>query len=458
MQKTIVKRATIGAAQYVETPPGAYRLLVALREMGYSSTAAILDVIDNSLDAGATRIDVTIKDVSGGKGNDFVIDIRDDGIGMNEATIREALRLGSEREYNPEDLGRFGVGLVTAGLSIGRSIRVLTRMDKQPAFDAILDLDTIQHHNKFLIELHAAKGTDAMQIERGTLVSLSKVDRIADRNVSRFQESLRGTIGRVYRDYLNRGVKFYVGRFQVKANDPLMLDHELTEIKLDTEITFAPGKTAHLKVVELPDIEGISPRDSGFYLMRNGREIAAAEDFRIGGLYGHHHSYSHFRAELRFTRELDEYFHVNVKKSLIQLDDRMVAKLEAVTAKFIAESARRDRSNAIPVPKVLPSKVHTLAVTMISGTKPAAAPMLAYDEADQGVKKPLFAVSEDEGKQTITYNSSHPLMKLIREEGQSRPGLVLDFVVYALMHAAKIKGGSEFMAVFEASLSEALKK
>lgn len=460
MQKVIPKREMIGKASYVEITPNAYRTMSALREMGYKSTDALLDIVDNSLDAGASRIDLTIKDVSGGKGTDFVIDIQDNGSGMDEEKLKEALRLGSQREYNPEDLGRFGVGLVTAGLSIGRSIRVLTRKEGRPAYDALMDLDTIAKHNQFLIELRPAMAKDAMQRlpDQGTIVSLSKVDRINDRNLSRFQERLREAVGRVYRNYIARAenpVKFYVGNRLVKAVDPLLLDHELTQVKLDTDINFAPGKTAHLKVVELPDLGlldaevGITARNSGFYLVRNGREIAAAETFGFAGLESRHHSYSHFRAELSFTRELDEFFHVNVKKNFIQLDDRMISKLETHTEHLIRDSGRQSRDRALAAPPPLPKQSHERAQQLLNEHA------IQFIEEDLGEDQPMF----EKRKNQIVFNRQHPVLTFVAGEARQRPALVLDVLTAAMAAVAeRVPQGKKFMEALEVQLRETLKK
>jgi hypothetical protein len=101
--------------QFTEVAPNAAKTLSALREMGYDSFSSVLDLIDNSIDAEATKIAVTMKEA----GKDIVIDIRDNGSGMDEKTLTEALRLGSDTEHDvKEDLGKFGMGLVTASISL----------------------------------------------------------------------------------------------------------------------------------------------------------------------------------------------------------------------------------------------------------------------------------------------------------------------------------------------------
>jgi sensor histidine kinase regulating citrate/malate metabolism len=87
--RTIETRTAIYSAT-----ANAARTMAALREMGYDSVSAIMDLIDNSLDAGAKNVDVTVKD------RQVAIDIADDGVGMDAKTLAEALRLGVDIEHN----------------------------------------------------------------------------------------------------------------------------------------------------------------------------------------------------------------------------------------------------------------------------------------------------------------------------------------------------------------------
>src|SRR5215472_4111000 len=94
--------------QLVSNPPNARRTMEALREMGYDSYASVLDIIDNSIDAQATVVSVDICELQG----DILIDIEDNGCGMDYDTLNEALRLGSDTIRETADLGKFGMGLV----------------------------------------------------------------------------------------------------------------------------------------------------------------------------------------------------------------------------------------------------------------------------------------------------------------------------------------------------------
>src|SRR6185437_11350973 len=101
----------------------ARRLMESLRELGYSFPAAVADLVDNSIDAGAHRIDVALEFDGAGSW----VRIADDGCGMSGSELDEAMRYGAARSYNTNDQGRYGLGLKTASMSQCRSVTVATR-------------------------------------------------------------------------------------------------------------------------------------------------------------------------------------------------------------------------------------------------------------------------------------------------------------------------------------------
>ena len=62
--------------------PSPSRLVESLRDTGYSYQAAFADVVDNSIAAGATQIDIQI--VENIFANDVIVSFYDNGSGMNE--------------------------------------------------------------------------------------------------------------------------------------------------------------------------------------------------------------------------------------------------------------------------------------------------------------------------------------------------------------------------------------
>lgn len=103
--------------------PSAARLVESLRDTGYSREAAFADIIDNSIAANATKISIELQYMFG----EFRVIITDNGDGMSEDELRNAMRYGSEKRANPKSLGKFGMGLKTASTAFCRRLVVLTQ-------------------------------------------------------------------------------------------------------------------------------------------------------------------------------------------------------------------------------------------------------------------------------------------------------------------------------------------
>jgi len=437
-------------SNYVEIPPNAARTLAALRELGYDSVSAVCDLIDNSIDAGAKNMSLTVKQI----GKSHVIEIADDGCGMSKDGLKEALRLGSDVEKDVRsDLGKYGMGLVTASLSIAKTILVMSRRSGEQAWEAKFDVPTVERHGQFVIELKPASTKHVWDSigDFGTTVQLTNVDRLDDTNVTRFSATLRERIGQTFRYFLKDGLNISVNRKKVVPIDPLMREHELTEIRHDGDVDLGWGKQAHLTVVELPDLgpaedeaNNITPQRSGFYIVRNRREIMGAQTF---GFYKHHHSYSHFRAELSFTGELDHDFHVDVKKSSILPNDQMLDKIQHATRRFIEQSGREGRERAISKTQLTHDLSRSLLLPRPTTAKLAndgpILPQLPIDfqESDHGTSDKLFKITKADGRTVLDYNKRHPLVQLVANARLQKGIAILDCLCYAMAKVAETPQG-----------------
>ncbi len=100
----IKSSATSGGG--IELPPVAPVLMQSLRAFGYTTSAALADLIDNSIAAGAEHVDIRCP-----PGPDPYVAVLDDGAGMTSDTLVEAMRFGSRDprlDRLGTDLGRFG--------------------------------------------------------------------------------------------------------------------------------------------------------------------------------------------------------------------------------------------------------------------------------------------------------------------------------------------------------------
>ena len=104
--------------------PFAPILVESTRSIGYLFEAAVADIVDNSISAGATEVRIGFMSKE-----PRWLCIEDNGCGMAADEIENAMRYGSQdprdaRDKN--DLGRFGLGLKMASLSQCRKLTVMT--------------------------------------------------------------------------------------------------------------------------------------------------------------------------------------------------------------------------------------------------------------------------------------------------------------------------------------------
>uniref|UniRef100_A0A8R7V978 CW-type domain-containing protein n=2 Tax=Triticum urartu TaxID=4572 RepID=A0A8R7V978_TRIUA len=92
---------------------------------------AIAELIDNSRDAGASRLDIFIQTMFSKKaaGKVPVLSVIDDGRGMAYPEMMRMISFGHKRpnEHCNEQIGRFGIGFKTGAMKLGKDAVVLTQ-------------------------------------------------------------------------------------------------------------------------------------------------------------------------------------------------------------------------------------------------------------------------------------------------------------------------------------------
>lgn len=104
--------------------PDPVGLFDILARAGHRLPSAVADLVDNSISANATTIDITFPNPNNGG---RWLCIRDNGTGMTPDKLREAMRIGSQRAYGGSDLGKFGYGLKGASWSQADCVTVVTK-------------------------------------------------------------------------------------------------------------------------------------------------------------------------------------------------------------------------------------------------------------------------------------------------------------------------------------------
>lgn len=324
--------------EYYESPPRAAMLVESLRDFGYSLAAALADVVDNSLSAGATDISLHA-DIAG---NTPAIAIVDNGAGMSREELLTAMRLGSRSPLDPRpanDLGRFGLGLKTASFSQCRRLTVVARKDGETTI-AVWDLDHIAGVDRWELLLPPS-GTGVPFFQElegdGALVVWEKLDRVLGMDVT--EEARQDLVQRladasahlelVFHRYLagEAGLK----RVQVSLNqrllepfDPFCSSHPATE-RRSTEVFAMADGAVEITAFTLPHHRNVSEaewrrfggvegylRNQGFYLYRNRRLILHGTWF---GLARQSEFTKLARIRLDIPNSADAAWHVDVRKA-----------------------------------------------------------------------------------------------------------------------------------------------
>jgi len=355
----------------IELLPDAARTIEGLRDTGYDFLTAVADIVDNSIAAGANKVLIRVGLTPGGQAE---VTVADDGCGMDETGLINAMKYGSQIRENRASLGKFGLGLKTASTSISRQLTVVTRDRPDTVHCAQWDLDYVAQSNKWLLRRPAPTDREllpldeAAQAHSGTVVIWRKVDRLVPtqkpgqnirRALDRQVEALKEHLALTYVRYLSPSderakVRIFVNDEELTGWSPFCEDigGELTledrvKVDIDGEDT---GFTLRAWVLpprpELSEEESKRARiltdNQGFYVFREDRVISA------GGWLGMFRAEPHFnlcRIEFSFDHRLDDAFQIDIKKSRI----RMLADLQDYVKQQITpsryEAEQRYRKN-----------------------------------------------------------------------------------------------------------------
>lgn len=310
-------------------------LLESMRSVGYSLEAAVADLIDNSISAGARVIDIDLEPAAA----DHVA-ILDDGVGMSPEVAVEALRLaGSVGERSQADLGRFGLGLKTASLSQARRLTVVTK--NNGVVTALRwDIDHIKLTGRWsLLRLSPAEVAGlpwAARLEEqdsGTLVLWENLDLLLGDALDRgeFMRSrvapLMESLGLVFHRYLHArqgGIQVNVNGRSVTARDPFLTSNSKTQSS-PTQYIEVGGAEVCVTAYTLPHVSGLTPEErkrpdlgdrmresQGFYIYRNQRLISHGHWY---GLARMDDLSKQTRVQVDVPNAIDHLWQLDIKKS-----------------------------------------------------------------------------------------------------------------------------------------------
>jgi hypothetical protein len=319
--------------------------------MGYDFAQAVADVVDNSIEAGASLVAIDIEF----DGDDSWVRIADNGKGMKPDELREAMRYGAEREYNDDDLGKFGLGLKTASMSQCQSLSVASRWNPERADIAAYtwDLGHIERTNRWEILPIERNGLapairQPLKDTRGTVVLWQRLDRIlgykhpygeaARKRLSQTCREIEAHLGMVFHRFLlgevgRKRLKLLLNGNEIKPWDPFCRSEgkvkrlhsipiTVQQDGISGEVLFEPFVLPHQDDFSSSEAFRLASgpanwnQQQGFYIFRAGRMIQS------GGWSNLRAPDEHTklaRVAVSFLPALDEAFKINVAKMRVQM-------------------------------------------------------------------------------------------------------------------------------------------
>ena len=345
----------------LEIPPRPSSLIESMRAIGYSLSTALADLVDNCIVAGAKTIQI----FSTPDKADFKVGILDDGVGMTEGELLEAMRLGTRsplEERAQSDLGRFGLGLKTASFSQCRVLTVVTRANGTTA-RARWNLDHIAESGTWQVQI-PDDSTPIPWMEHlgssGTLVVWERIDLGTDngdssKNTDDFVRQLDEACSHlelVFHRFLSgepgrRKVNIQMNNRLLEPYDPFHSSHPATIAGPEERIQVANGHVLvqaftlphHGKVTNTEWERYARPegyiRSQGFYLYRERRLIIHGTWF---GLARQSELTKLARVRIDMPNSLDGAWRIDVKKASAQLPPPVRNRLRRIIEPLSARS------------------------------------------------------------------------------------------------------------------------
>lgn len=353
--------------------------MTSLRDIGYDLPSAVADLVDNAIDANAEHVALDLV----ADGADSWMRVADDGLGMSQGKLEEAMRYGTDVSYTPRSLGHFGLGLKTASLSQCRRLTVASR-DAAGRRTSIRrwDLDTVLQHDGWTLERIPAAVADRRLTDpiretgNGTVVLWQGLDRVLPRKptagitsrvLTTAERDIREHLAMVFHRFLSG--EAYAGRArlrltlngrEVDAWDPFATDEQHTRALPAQELAYedSDGRTIKLAVrpFVLPAQELFSSTDAhrraggpqrwnrhqGFYVYRRDRLIQAGGWCRLRTL-DEHAKLARIAVELPTGDE--DRFAVDVAKMRMTIPEELRPGLRAIASATVAVAQERYRDH-----------------------------------------------------------------------------------------------------------------
>ena len=342
-----------------------------MRDIGYKSTSyAVAEIVDNSIQANATWIDIAFG-FNKGSVKPARIAVVDNGWGMVPTMVRASLVWGAgTRPNDRQGFGKYGYGLPSASVSQCLRVEVYSKVKDGPWTKSYLDVEEISqgkwtnNHRintpeqttegppEFVVEHLTAQKRWPM--EHGTVVVWDKLDpaRLDYKTRDALRHSLIDDLGVIYRKYLV-DVPMTVDGHKVEPCDPLFLTPGFRYYALDDDravalpdavievpdpVTKQTKGTMRVRFSRIPatfyrmpenksttasgkgvfnERAGIADAHQGIIFLRNGRQIDVVKPPRHWGAFSNPTTDRYWKIEVDFDATLDDEFAMTTAKQQV---------------------------------------------------------------------------------------------------------------------------------------------
>lgn len=412
----------IDYSKYQTTPaiPEAASMIETFRAIGYNIETAVADIIDNSISASAKNIWVSFD----WQGSDTWLAIKDDGSGMNDKELIQALRPGSKNplsDRSSNDLGRFGLGLKTASFSQARKLSVISKKDKNSSAYWTWDLDFVNQTGKWDLIKYLPNEIFEKEISKlksGTIVIWNDIDRVVkdfkrdDQNaLDKFlyiMEQVKKHLEMVFHKFIEKKIiTIYFQGKKIISWNPFLQNESTTQIfpkekihngLVEIEGFVLPHKSK-ISEEQYRNLEGVKGwnEQQGFYIYRNERMLLAGDWL---GLFRKEEHYKLTRIQIELPNSLDADWQIDIKKSL--------ARPPLIYREQIKAYALRVRAQAVEVYRHKGKNVKSIA-----GQKFV----------------PLWLDHKRGDKWFYKINRDHPLIEKVKGDAKHSPEKAIDSLI-----------------------------
>ncbi|MEJ8841899.1 ATP-binding protein [Lacibacter sp. H375] len=351
-----------------DATPNAASLIETFRAIGYDIETAIADLIDNSISAGASEVHINYN----WKGKDTSLYILDNGVGMNDDELIEAMRPGtknplSEREEN--DLGRFGLGLKTASFSQCRHLTVITKSSKKKISYWTWDLDYVSQSGLWhLIKIEPSINLieKLNQQEKGTIVEWKFIDRITkdykndEPSLKKFTivaERIKAHLSMIFHRFIeSKELTIWFQDREIKPWNPFLSEQLRVQNFPSTSYCnnqvqvkgYVLKHKSAFTTEEFQSASGIRGWNDhqGFYIYRKNRMLVSGSWL---GLWAKEEHYKLARISIDISNNVDTEWQIDIRKAIARLPSHLKdsIKSNATDVRSVAVNVYRTKSKPV---------------------------------------------------------------------------------------------------------------